>query len=78
MLEKILGVGAVRSCPYLVAKSSYVGGGVDGLACPLHRLTVYSHQTRVQGFLLGIVSSRHVAMDSGALLGGTPPLVLGT
>jgi hypothetical protein len=37
MLEKVLGVGAVRSGPYLVAKLSRVGVEVDGTSCPLRR-----------------------------------------
>jgi hypothetical protein len=36
MLEKVLGVGVVRSRPYLVAKPSQVGFDVDGTPCPLH------------------------------------------
>jgi hypothetical protein len=37
MLEKILGVSAMRSGPYLVAKPSQVGVDVDGTSCPLRR-----------------------------------------
>jgi hypothetical protein len=35
MLEKVFGVGAVRSGPYLVAKPSHVGVDVDRTSCPL-------------------------------------------
>jgi hypothetical protein len=34
MLEKVLGDIASRCWPDLVAKSSYAGVDVDGLACP--------------------------------------------
>jgi hypothetical protein len=37
MLEKVLGVGAVRSWPYLIVKSPEVGVDVDGISCPLCR-----------------------------------------
>jgi hypothetical protein len=37
MLEKVLGVSAVRSWPYLVAKCSLVGVDVDGTSYPLCR-----------------------------------------
>jgi hypothetical protein len=36
MLEKVLGAGAVRSWPYLIAKSSQVGVNVDRISCPLY------------------------------------------
>jgi hypothetical protein len=39
VLEKVLGVGAVRSCPYLVAKSSQVGVDVDRISYPLSHPT---------------------------------------
>jgi hypothetical protein len=35
VLDKVLGVGAVRSYPYLVAKLSQVGVDVDGISYPL-------------------------------------------
>jgi hypothetical protein len=38
--------GAFAVWLYLVAKPSYVGVNVDGLACPLYRPTVCSCQTR--------------------------------
>jgi hypothetical protein len=41
MLEKVLRVGGVRSCPYLVAKPSRVGVNVDGISCPLHHPITY-------------------------------------
>jgi hypothetical protein len=37
MLEKVLGVSAVRSWPYLVAKPSQEGVEIDGISCPLCR-----------------------------------------
>jgi hypothetical protein len=39
VLEKVLGVGVVRSCPYLVTKHSQVGVNADEISCPLHRPT---------------------------------------
>jgi hypothetical protein len=63
---------------YLVSKSSNAGDSVDGPACPLHCPTARSHQTRGQGFLPGIVLSRHAAVGGGALLGDTQPLVWGS
>jgi hypothetical protein len=38
---------------YFVAKSSDVGANLDGLACSLHRPTVYSCQRGGQSFLTG-------------------------
>jgi hypothetical protein len=35
VLDKVLGVGAMRSCPYLVAKPSQEGVDADGMSCPL-------------------------------------------
>jgi hypothetical protein len=45
MLEKIPRDIASQCWPYLVAKPSHRGGGVDvdGLACPLHCPTAYNH-----------------------------------
>jgi hypothetical protein len=37
MLEKVLGVSAVRCGHYFVAKPSQVGVDVDGTSCPLRR-----------------------------------------
>jgi hypothetical protein len=37
MLEKVLGVSAMRCGPYFVAKPSQVGVDVDGTSCPLRR-----------------------------------------
>jgi hypothetical protein len=39
VLENVLGVGAGRSCPYLVAKPSQVGVDVEEISCPLRRFT---------------------------------------
>jgi hypothetical protein len=36
MLKNVLRAGAVRSWPYLIAKSSQVGVNVDRISCPLH------------------------------------------
>jgi hypothetical protein len=36
MLEKVLGVGAVRRWLYLAAKPPHVGVDADGLSCSLH------------------------------------------
>jgi hypothetical protein len=41
VLEKVLGVGVVRSCPYLVTKPSQVGVDADGISFPLHCPTAY-------------------------------------
>jgi hypothetical protein len=41
VLEKVLEVGAMRSCPYLVAKPSQVGVEVDGISYPLCCPTAY-------------------------------------
>jgi hypothetical protein len=57
----------------MVAKSSLAGVGVDGLACPMHQPTTYSHQMRGQGFLLDVALSHQVAMCRGTLLGDTEP-----
>jgi hypothetical protein len=35
LVKKVLGVDAVRSMPYLVAKPFQVGVNVDGTSCPL-------------------------------------------
>jgi hypothetical protein len=35
VLEKVLGVHAMRSGPYLVTKPYKVGVGLDGISCPL-------------------------------------------
>jgi hypothetical protein len=59
MLEKILGVGAMRHWLYLAAKPSHVGVDVDRLGCPLHCPMTCSHQMRGQGLLLGDVLSCH-------------------
>jgi hypothetical protein len=69
MLEKVPGDVASGCWPYLVAKSSHVGIGVDRLAYPLHHPTTYNHQTRGQGFLPGVILSRRVTVHGGALLG---------
>jgi hypothetical protein len=39
MFEKVLGVSAVMSWPYLSVKPSQVGVDVDRTSCPLHRPT---------------------------------------
>jgi hypothetical protein len=39
VLEKVLAVGGVRSCPYLVTKSSQVGIDADKISFLLHRPT---------------------------------------
>jgi hypothetical protein len=39
VLEIVLGIGAVRSCTYLVAKPSQVGVDANGMSCPLRRPT---------------------------------------
>jgi hypothetical protein len=49
---------------------------VDGLACPLHRSTAYSHQTRGQSFLLGAALSCRAVVGGGTFLGGVKPLGL--
>jgi hypothetical protein len=73
MLEKVLGDIASWCWPDLVAKSSYAGVDVDGLACPLYHSTAYNCQMRGHGFLPGTVLSRHVAVGGGALLGDAKP-----
>jgi hypothetical protein len=49
----------------------------NGLACPLHHPTTYSHQTRGHGFPPGAVLSRLGAVGGGALLGDAKPPGLG-
>jgi hypothetical protein len=44
MLVKVLGVGAVRSWSYLVAKPSHVGVDVDGTSYLLRRPTTDGHR----------------------------------
>jgi hypothetical protein len=39
VLEKVLGVSAMKSCPYLVAKPSHVGVDADGISCPMRHPT---------------------------------------
>jgi hypothetical protein len=58
---------------YLTAKSSHVGVNVGRLACSLHRPTTWCHQTRGQGFLLGMVLSHRVAEGGGAFSGVQSP-----
>jgi hypothetical protein len=41
VLEKVLGVGVVRSCPYLVAKPSQVGVDADRISYPLRHSIGY-------------------------------------
>jgi hypothetical protein len=77
-LKKVLGYVASWWQPYLVAKSSHVGGSVNGLTYPLHRPTTHNHQARGQGFLSGAVSSHRAAVVSGTLVGDTQPLVSGS
>jgi hypothetical protein len=43
---------------YLATKPFHMGVDVDGLACPLHRPTTYSRQTRGHGLLPGTALSR--------------------
>jgi hypothetical protein len=59
--------------PFLAAKPSHVGADVDGLACFLHRPTVYGCQTRGQSFPTGATPSRHAVVGSVAFLGGAKP-----
>jgi hypothetical protein len=47
MLEKVLGVSAVRRWLYLVAKPSHTGVDVDKPSCPLHRPTAYGYHPGV-------------------------------
>jgi hypothetical protein len=49
------------------------GADVDGLACFLHRPTVYGCQTRGQSFPTGATPSRHAVVGSVAFLGGAKP-----
>jgi hypothetical protein len=58
---------------YLAAKPSHVGADVDGLACFLHRPTVYSCQMGGQRFVTGASLSYHIAVGSGAFLGDAKP-----
>jgi hypothetical protein len=39
VLKKVLEVGTVRSCPYLIAKPFQVRVDADGISCPLRRST---------------------------------------
>jgi hypothetical protein len=50
MLEKVLGVGAVRRWLYLAAKPPHVGVDADGLSCSLHHPSTC-------GWCLGVQSS---------------------
>jgi hypothetical protein len=58
---------------YLAAQPSHMAGDVDGLSCPLHHPTDYSHQTRGQIFLPGVALSHHAAVGGGTFLGGAKP-----
>jgi hypothetical protein len=49
---------------------------VDGLACPLHRATAYSHHARGQSFLSGAALLHHAAVGDGAFPGGAKPIGL--
>jgi hypothetical protein len=62
MVQKVPGADTVKSWPYLVAKSSQVGGDVDGASCPLRRLLLVSvslscRVSGLQRFLLAWPSS---------------------
>jgi hypothetical protein len=72
-LEKVLGVGAMRRWLYMEAKPSYVGAGVDGLACSMHRPTVYGWQAWVQHFLIGTALFHYVAVVGDAFSGVRSP-----
>jgi hypothetical protein len=61
---------------YLAVKPSQVGVDVDGLACPLHRRTACSHQSRGYNFLSGAALSHHVAVGGGTFPVGAKPLGL--
>jgi hypothetical protein len=50
---------------YLFAKPSNVGADVDGLACSLHRPTVYSRHRGDQSLLIGSARSRHTTVGGG-------------
>jgi hypothetical protein len=73
MPEAILGVVTSRHRLYSAAKSSHVGGDVDGLACPLHHPMVYNHQMRGQGFQSSAALSHHAAAGGGAFPGDVKP-----
>jgi hypothetical protein len=73
MSGMIFGDIASRHWLYLAAKPSHVGVDVDRLACPLHRPTAYSHQSRGQSFLSAAALSHHVVVDDGAFLGVAKP-----
>jgi hypothetical protein len=73
MSRTILEDVASRCRLYLAAKPSHVGLDVDGLACLLHRPTVYSRQMSGQGFSSGPALSRRVAVGDGAFLGDAKP-----
>jgi hypothetical protein len=57
MLEKVLGVCALRHWFYLAAKLPHMEVGVDGLACLLHRPMACNHQMRGQGLQLDAILS---------------------
>jgi hypothetical protein len=69
MLGMVLGDVASWHRLYLATKPSHVGVDVEGLACPLHHPTAFSHQSRGQSFLSGVVLSHRVAVGGGTILG---------
>jgi hypothetical protein len=64
VLEKVLGVGAVRSSPYLVAKHSQVGVDAHGISCPLCHPTACGCQPDVLSLWFGKVLPSLVAKPS--------------
>jgi hypothetical protein len=68
----ILGDVIVLCQLYLDAKPSHMGVDVAGLANPLHRPMVCTHQMRGHSFLLGATMSHHTVVGSGTFLGGVP------
>jgi hypothetical protein len=49
-----------------------MGIDVDGLACPLHRPTTCSRQTRGCDFISSVTLSRRVVVGGGTFLGDAP------
>jgi hypothetical protein len=62
--EKVLGVGAVRSCPYLVAKPSQMRVDADGTSYPLCCPTAYGCQLHALSLWFGKVLPCLVAKPS--------------
>jgi hypothetical protein len=73
MPRLVLGDAVMLGFSWLLIKPSHVRVDVDGLALPLHRLTVYGHQTRGRSSLSDIAPSGCAAVGGGTFSRGVKP-----